>query len=65
MNWIYCSERVPDHDNDVLVTVRTGTCTTFVAIDHYDGNEFYNYDDRDFAKVIAWAELPEPAEVKE
>ena len=57
MNWIYCSERVPDHNNDVLVTVSGG----WVTIDRYVTEDGDWYGD---AEVIAWCELPEPAEVK-
>ena len=55
MNWIYCTDRLPDHDNDVLVTVSGG----WVAIDRYVTKDGDWYGD---AEVIAWMELPEPAE---
>lgn len=59
-DWVYCSKRVPTHDNDVLVAVRESDSetATFTAIDRYDTTEWYNFG----TNVIAWRELPEPAE---
>lgn len=61
--WVYCTERVPKHDNDVLVTVRESDSetTTFTAIDRYDTTEWYSFG----GNVVAWRELPEPAEPAE
>ena len=56
--WVYCADRVPEHDNDVLVTVSGG----WVAIDRYGTEDGDWYGD---AEVIAWRELPEPAKPAE
>jgi len=57
-DWVYVSTGVmPTHGRDVLVTVSGG----WVAIDRYVIEDGDWYGD---AEVIAWRELPEPAEVK-
>ena len=59
-DWVYCSKRFPKHDNDVLVSVKDDNDPekTFISIDSYDTSEWRNYS----TNVIAWRELPEPAE---
>jgi len=66
MNWIYCTDRLPDTNRDVLVTVQHGDDYTFVSIDSYWAvdREWLNNDGINTGLVIAWAELPEPVEVK-
>lgn len=61
--WVYCADRVPKHDNDVLVSVKDDNDPekTFISIDSYDTSEWRNYS----TNVIAWRELPEPAEPAE
>lgn len=61
--WIPCSERLPDLEEYVLVTLRYGE-TMIMALDWDDGKiewktqeESIIYDDEE---VIAWQPLPEP-----
>ena len=64
MNWIYCTDRLPENSDDVLVTVKRGSWV-FVSIDSYNKRQYggwLNYDGEDGYNVIAWTELPEPAE---
>ena len=60
---VYCTDRIPKHDNDVLVSVKDDNDPekTFISIDSYDTSEWRNYS----TNVIAWRELPEPAEPAE
>lgn len=59
-DWVYVSTGVmPTHDNDVLVTCEYEG-DRYVGIDSHHEDGWINND-----SVIAWRELPEPAEVKE
>lgn len=60
-DWVYVSTgALPTHDYDVLITGENDG-NTFICIDRYDGNEWFNFG----TNVIAWRELPEPAEPKD
>ena len=59
--WIPCSERLPNNEDNVLVTA-----WDYVLLAWFDGERWheieYSFDDGD---VVAWMPLPKPYERKE
>lgn len=55
MKWIPVTERLPENDNVVMVTVHD-FAGSFVSTDFYMHGEWYSFPER----VTAWAELPQP-----
>ena len=66
LEWIPCSERLPEITTDVLVTtINYGVYVVHIAYYSGETGKWYWYEtpDRqlpDTAKVIAWRPLPEP-----
>ena len=58
MDWILCSERLPDNDNKVLVTCRTQKGVLSVNRAYYWNG--YWHGSGSMSGVIAWMPLPEP-----
>lgn len=52
--WIPCSERLPDGEQHLLVSVHDNS--EFTTIDIWTGTTFWTFDHH----VIAWMPLPEP-----
>lgn len=59
-SWIPVTERLPENDDVVMVTVHD-FAGSFVSVDFYMHGEWRSFPEG----VTAWAELPEPYEVKE
>ncbi len=62
-DWIPVTERLPEHEDEVIVTVIENGDKTFTGIDwcmSYDGS-WFNWGSFPY-EVIAWKELPEPYE---
>lgn len=60
MKWIPVTERLPENDNVVMVTVHD-FAGSFVSVDFYMHGKWYSFPDC----VTAWAELPEPYGVED
>lgn len=54
--WIPCSERLPETQNNILVCQRSG----YVSIGYYRQGNFLDLNSYLFDGVIAWQPLPEP-----
>jgi len=74
MNWIYSKDRLPENEGKYLITVLAGE-HTFVRIGQFipeysdimfglQPSKWINLIDGNFTNVLAWAELPKPAEVR-
>jgi hypothetical protein len=57
--WVSVKERLPKHDNDVLMVV-DGVEGKFIYIGHY--NRWWWLDDSTTYNVTHWQPLPEPPE---
>jgi hypothetical protein len=63
MNWVYGLERLPDDNDNVLVTLDDWLAS--VTIGYWEHGHWRNErDERFIASVIAWMPLPEPAKAK-
>ena len=70
IEWIPVSEKLPELESEVLVTVRnktTGTSAVWNGVRYKNGwaiaschDYFYLYDADSNLEVIAWAHLPAP-----
>lgn len=56
--------KLPDDEQDVLVTTKYGVSLTTFYNDNY-GAYFENYEDEDEDDVLAWMLLPEPYKKEE
>ena len=68
--WIPCSERLPQNDEEVLITYEwrgvTGTIYREVTIDWYSKDEWHEVNSNHYGLigVLAWQPLPKPYEAK-
>lgn len=74
MNWIYCKDRIPEREGKYLVTIMSWehirvNIATFIPAywDVMYGQQKAKWlpiSEGNHDNVIAWAELPKPAEVR-
>lgn len=58
--WIPCSERLPDHYDDILFCERDRTIHKGYM--YWDGTFIENYEKFRKSDIVAWMHLPEPPE---
>lgn len=67
-NWIYCDDRLPEDERNVLVCYRnlippTSTSSHIGIASYFIGDWSNTFEDE--LHPYAWAELPEPAPLRE
>ena len=64
MEWIPCEERLPNKQDDYLVTIPLDNNSAYVGVLHFHKGKFYDTDsewgDVIYDDVTAWMTLPKP-----
>ena len=58
--WISVSERMPEYDEDIIITHEGSMGQPITSVSYFDGDFRTEDGDGYFSEVVAWMPLPEP-----